>query len=87
MLAHAVLVNIDRICQTCDSELADLAGVELALAPKKPPKLDTKVASVEWVGYPALALQNAPCWDNAESAIVPLMTVMWSPYKMMCLHL
>lgn len=44
-----VLVEIDKTCNTSRSELTEIAGIELSLAPKKQSALVTEVTRVEWV--------------------------------------
>lgn len=55
---------MDSLCGTGTSELANVVGVELSLAPKKPQKVETKVTAVDWVRR----LQFPGCADIVSNA-------------------
>lgn len=46
-----VQINLDRICKSSISELTEVAGLEMSLAPRKPTALVTQVSSVQWVSF------------------------------------
>ena len=58
-MCHAVRVDIDSVCKTAGTPICQIAGVELSVAPIRPPNYNTVTTRIQWIPYGERSYEDA----------------------------